>query len=282
MAHVSSHRSTRTRTRRSRASSSGTGWTGVAKIARRIRVFAWVLVVLTFVGGLTAFILANTALSQIDVYGTVPVPGTKVLHLPAGEVDISFATDSAVNNGGSFFTPGMSLRVTPASGSGANPTVTDSSSSASTIGSQTRARVFKLQVPNAGDYRVSVEADTSAYINPQLLFGQSPPEGLIVKLGLITLGGLILIIILAGIVARRANKEAGPTVSPLTPPPIAPVVTFMGSGVTVSAQSGAAPRPQAAGQAAQLDELSKLADLHDRGVLTDAEFAAEKAKIIGS
>jgi hypothetical protein len=29
------------------------------------------------------------------------------------------------------------------------------------------------------------------------------------------------------------------------------------------------------------DRLSKLADLHDRGVLTDAEFAAEKAKILG-
>jgi len=29
------------------------------------------------------------------------------------------------------------------------------------------------------------------------------------------------------------------------------------------------------------DRLQRLADLHDRGVLTDAEFAAEKAKILG-
>jgi hypothetical protein len=29
-----------------------------------------------------------------------------------------------------------------------------------------------------------------------------------------------------------------------------------------------------------LDRLQKLADLHDRGVLTDAEFAAEKAKLL--
>ena len=36
----------------------------------------------------------------------------------------------------------------------------------------------------------------------------------------------------------------------------------------------------AAGQGAQLDELSKLADLHDRGVLTDSEFADQKAKIL--
>jgi hypothetical protein len=29
-----------------------------------------------------------------------------------------------------------------------------------------------------------------------------------------------------------------------------------------------------------LERLARLGDLHDRGVLTDAEFAAEKAKII--
>lgn len=30
-----------------------------------------------------------------------------------------------------------------------------------------------------------------------------------------------------------------------------------------------------------LDRLAKLADLHERGALTDAEFAAEKAKVLG-
>ena len=31
-----------------------------------------------------------------------------------------------------------------------------------------------------------------------------------------------------------------------------------------------------------VDQLTRLADLHDRGALTDAEFAAEKAKILGT
>ena len=31
-----------------------------------------------------------------------------------------------------------------------------------------------------------------------------------------------------------------------------------------------------------VDQLTKLADLHDRGALTDAEFSAMKAKILGS
>jgi hypothetical protein len=32
---------------------------------------------------------------------------------------------------------------------------------------------------------------------------------------------------------------------------------------------------------AAVDLLEKLADLHDRGALSDAEFAAAKAKILG-
>ncbi|HEY6399354.1 MAG TPA: SHOCT domain-containing protein [Solirubrobacteraceae bacterium] len=252
---------------------------------------AYVLLALTVLGALAAFILANTALSQIDAYGTVSVPGTKVVHLPADEVDISFATNSA-STGGSFYTPGMDLKVTPASGSGMNPTITDSSGSASTIGSQTHARVWKMQVPNPGGYRITVDGNTSAYINPQLLFGQSPPDGLIVKLGVIALGGLVLVIILSGMVAKRADVRA--RVAPVlgTDFGAPPGMTFTTPGITVRTPSNGetvatfglgatASGPQVVGQATQLDELAKLADLHERGVLTDAEFATEKARILG-
>jgi hypothetical protein len=39
-----------------------------------------------------------------------------------------------------------------------------------------------------------------------------------------------------------------------------------------------APPPSAGGD---LDQLTKLAQLHEQGVLTDEEFAASKAKILG-
>jgi Short C-terminal domain/Phospholipase_D-nuclease N-terminal len=39
---------------------------------------------------------------------------------------------------------------------------------------------------------------------------------------------------------------------------------------------------EAAGTPSAADQLAKLADLHDRGKLTDAEFEAEKAKVLGS
>jgi Short C-terminal domain len=45
-------------------------------------------------------------------------------------------------------------------------------------------------------------------------------------------------------------------------------------------ERGSAPTPAGA-TADPIDRLQKLADLHDRGALTDAEFAAEKAKVLG-
>jgi len=42
-----------------------------------------------------------------------------------------------------------------------------------------------------------------------------------------------------------------------------------------------APPPPAAAPADPVAQLEKLADLKDRGILTDAEFAAQKAKILG-
>jgi len=38
---------------------------------------------------------------------------------------------------------------------------------------------------------------------------------------------------------------------------------------------------QAAGGSSTADQLSKLADLKEKGTITEAEFAAEKAKLLG-
>jgi len=42
-----------------------------------------------------------------------------------------------------------------------------------------------------------------------------------------------------------------------------------------------APPPPAAGATDQMAELEKLAEMHGSGVLTDEEFAAAKAKLLG-
>ena len=50
-----------------------------------------------------------------------------------------------------------------------------------------------------------------------------------------------------------------------------------------SYQQAPAPPPQAApASSPMIDQLNQLADLHQRGVLTDDEFAAAKAKLFGT
>lgn len=56
-----------------------------------------------------------------------------------------------------------------------------------------------------------------------------------------------------------------------------------GSNIMIGGQSLSDMMAQAGGGAAAADpaeQLTKIADLHDRGVLTDEEFAAQKAKIL--
>lgn len=51
------------------------------------------------------------------------------------------------------------------------------------------------------------------------------------------------------------------------PPPPAPVA--------------AAPAPAAPDQSAVIEQLRQLGELHQQGILTDEEFAAQKAKLLG-
>ena len=44
----------------------------------------------------------------------------------------------------------------------------------------------------------------------------------------------------------------------------------------------AAPTAAAPASSATVDQLKQLADLHQQGVLTDSEFAAAKAKLLGT
>ena len=47
-------------------------------------------------------------------------------------------------------------------------------------------------------------------------------------------------------------------------------------------QAAPAPAQPAASSADVVEQLKGLAELRDQGVLTDAEFAAQKAKVLGS
>ena len=66
--------------------------------------------------------------------------------------------------------------------------------------------------------------------------------------------------------AKSAQRNAEAAQAPAAPPAQAP--------------AAAPPAPQAVGSA-QIEELKQLADLKDQGILTEEEFAAKKAQILG-
>ncbi len=65
----------------------------------------------------------------------------------------------------------------------------------------------------------------------------------------------------------------------------APGANIMIGGQSLADMQAAAAQAAAGATAAQTDptaQLGRLADLHDRGVLTDEEFATQKAKVLGT
>jgi len=49
-----------------------------------------------------------------------------------------------------------------------------------------------------------------------------------------------------------------------------------------AAPAPAAPAPEPAGQASVIDQLKELGELKAQGILTEEEFAAQKAKLLSS
>jgi hypothetical protein len=67
---------------------------------------------------------------------------------------------------------------------------------------------------------------------------------------------------------RRASQQAS-------------AEAYQDQGQQDQPQMPAAPPPREAGPASAADQLSQLAELHQQGALTDDEFTAAKARILG-
>ena len=71
--------------------------------------------------------------------------------------------------------------------------------------------------------------------------------------------------------AQSQPQYAEPQYAPPPPQYAAPAPVY-----------AAPPAPAAAPEADRMDQLKQLGELHAQGILTDEEFAAEKAKILNS
>jgi len=148
---------------------------------------------------------SNIVWGEDNQYGKVPVPGTKVLHLPEDTVDVSAAMAILGKGNETVDVPipaNLTLRVVPVGGGMAAVVHRDlgDSTNAMDDGVDSQRRVFKVDVPHDGDYRVTAAGTfLSGELNPQLWFGHGPPiPGTYVPFiaaGLALLGGLVLLLI---------------------------------------------------------------------------------------
>jgi hypothetical protein len=176
----------------------------VAKTARRIRLAAFALAIAVFVSGGALFLMSVGG--HDGAYGSIRIPGTTVLHLPAGQVDMTFTMDLENQT---VDIPVLGLGVQPVNGGSLLPLTHDIESPVG-INGVTHVVVAWVDVPTAGDYRIGVQGNNTFDPNPQLLLGPPSWAARIGAITLLTTVGLLVIGFIAGSAVRRAKRKARP------------------------------------------------------------------------
>jgi Short C-terminal domain len=241
------------------------------RTAARVLVGVSILtLVVSIVGFIVTLILNAFVLDEYDAYGEVPIPGSSSLHLPAGEVTVSFHTQVVGSpSGGGLPVPELKMRLLPPDGV-ADPVVTENFGSTTTVNSDARVRVWVVQIPAEGTYGVKTDGQVNGYINPSLAFGHGSSYGWLVWVFVALFVFGVIDLVASLLWSARSSKKARP---------LAPQELVSLDQPTWSAGPTASYTPT--DQGARLEQLRTLAALRDSGALTDAEFKAEKRRILG-
>jgi hypothetical protein len=242
------------------------------RLAKISLAAAVVVLVVSVAGFIVTLVLNAFFLDEFDAYGEVPIPGSGNVHLPAGEVTASLHTVIIGGpNGGGLPVPPLGVTILPPDGV-AQPVVTESIGSTTTVNNDAHVRVWVVRIPTEGTYHVTTDGQVNGYINPRLAFGHQSSYGYLVWVfvGLFVVGlvDLALSVMWLGRSRRTARsamvaaRPGFPVVPVLTPEP--PTVTAWEPG----------------GEGVRLERLKTLAALRDSGALSEEEFQAEKRRVL--
>jgi hypothetical protein len=242
-----------------------------------ISLTAAIVAMVVAVGGfIVSFVFNPFFLDNYNAYGEVSIPGSGSLYLPAGEVTVNFHVTVIGNPyAGGLPVPPLGVTIAPPQGV-ADPVVTESIGSTTTVNHDTDVQVWVAQIPASGTYNITTDGKVNGYIDPRLAFGHksSYPYLVWVFVGMFIVGlvGLIVSAQWLRRTRRKALLAANPYfhVSSLPLSPVAPATM---------------PEPTAAArelgdEEVRLERLKTLAALRDSGALTQAEFEAEKRRIL--
>jgi len=241
------------------------------------RILMWIAsltLVVSLVGFVATLILNAFVLDKYDAYGEVPIPGSSSLHLPAGEMTVSFHTQVIGSpSGGGLPVPELKLRLVPPDGV-PDPEVIENFGSTTTVNNDARVRVWVVRIPAEGTYGVRTEGQVNGYINPTLAFGHGSSYGWLVWVfvGLFVVGLMDLVASLFWL-ARAAKKTR-----PLGPEEL-PTLDQRTWNADAAPSTPSYPPTD---DGVRIEQLKSLAALRDSGALTEAEFEAEKRRVLES
>jgi hypothetical protein len=218
------------------------------------------------VGGFTVALVLNTFfLDKYNAYGEVPIPGSGNVYLPAGEVTVSLHTVVVGSPNGGLPVPPLGVTIAPPDGV-AQPAVTESVGSTTTVNNDAHVRVWLAQIPVSGSYAVTTDGQVNGYINPRLAFGHKSSYGFLVWLFVAMFVVGLVGSIMSGWWLARTRRTAVVAANPYYPPPVV-------SPVVPAAH-------ELSDEGVRLERLKTLASLRDSGALTPEEFEAEKRRIL--
>ncbi len=239
-----------------------------ATAPRLLTYIAVLVMVAAGIGFIITLILNAFVLDRYNAYGEVPIPGRAQLHLPAGEVNITFHTQTIGSaGGGGLPIPDMRMAIDPPAGV-PEPEIVENIGGTTTVNNDARVRVWVAKVAVAGIYTVRTDGDVSAFVRPRLAFGQGSPLGQAPWWCAAVFGFALVDLVIARVWAARSRARWRP-VSP----------TFTLGEVPASHVPTENYVPTEDG--IRLESLKTLAALRDSGALTEAEFESEKRRLLG-
>jgi hypothetical protein len=240
--------------------------------SRKIALFA------AIIGGVGAvaliFVFAVGGADDADKYGRVKLPGTGVVDLPEGDVALYYEERVTLNENDSLDIPD-GLRVT------ARREVTVRSKktiqNAVNLDGRSLREFGKLEIPQAGRYRVTARSRSSGSNRPAVTFGEGQLEGL--GTGALYAGAAggagLLVALIALMLGRRGYT---PPRASVFVPPTAPVPGTQPAPVAPP-MPAPTPAPAATGDPLEV-QLRDLERQHQAGALSDADYAARRKRLI--
>jgi hypothetical protein len=219
--------------------------------ASRVLMILFGVLAAVSIGGLITTAVIGAAADKYGSYGEVPIPGAGEIRLPEGETIVSFHVFGYGGRG--LGVPPLNFDITPPPGV-ADPTVTEDLGATVSVNDDAHRRVWLMQVPAEGSYRIITKGEVNGFVQPRLAFGRTRSvAGPLWVFAALAMVSVDLAIAAWWFGRRRRGAEPSP---------------------------GAPESYVPSGEGIRLEQLKTIAALRDSGALTEKEFHEEKRRIL--